>query len=150
MSIKKGAERYGFWLFLPVMSRIFFISVLCLFSTTFLRAQTASDSLQEGVDADSRVKVVVDKQIEVNSKTKETGYRVQIYFGADKVAANSMKAKFLANYADDAHAYEVYDVPNFKIRVGDFRTRLEAYAFLKEIKTEFPSAFIVESEIETD
>ncbi|MBO4593599.1 MAG: hypothetical protein J5678_05350, partial [Bacteroidaceae bacterium] len=31
-------------------------------------------------------------------------------------------------------AYIVYDEPNFKVKVGDFRTRLEAYAFLQEIK----------------
>ncbi|HTL81608.1 MAG TPA: SPOR domain-containing protein [Bacteroidia bacterium] len=130
------------------MLRLFFIFLVSLFSTAFLNAQTAADSLQKDVDADSRVKVVMDKQIEVNSKGKEEGYRVQIYFGADKVKANAMKAQFLARYADDAHAYEIYEVPNFKIRVGDFHTKLEAYAFLKEIKAEFPSAFIVESEID--
>ena len=31
-------------------------------------------------------------------------------------------------------AYIVFDDPNFKVKVGDFRTRLEAYAFLQQIK----------------
>jgi hypothetical protein len=32
--------------------------------------------------------------------------------------------------------------------VGDFRTKLEAYKFLKEISIEFPGSFIVQDEIE--
>ena len=58
-----------------------------------------------------------------------------------------MKAKFLSQFPDVA-AYEKYDQPNFNIRVGDFRTKLEAYRLLKELQQEFPSAFIVQDEIE--
>ncbi|MBI3510380.1 MAG: SPOR domain-containing protein [Bacteroidetes bacterium] len=126
---------------------IFFLAILLPFA---VNGQTASDSLQKGVDIDPKSKVVVDKQIEINSKSKEKGYRVQIYFGADKAKANEEKAKFLGQYDKDIHAYEIYEAPNFKIRVGDFRTKLEAYAFLKKIKNEFPSAFIVESDIEEE
>ena len=129
------------------MRHLFFIAVFLL-SVNGLYSQTSADSLQAGVDADPRVKVLVAKHITVNSKGKEKGYRVQIYFGADKAKANDVKAKFLAAYADEAHAYEIYDAPNFKIHVGDFRTRIEAYRFLRKIRGEFPSAFIVESGIE--
>jgi hypothetical protein len=45
-------------------------------------------------------------------------------------------------------AYEKYDQPNFNIRVGNFRTKLEAYKFLKQVQPEFPTAFIVQDEIE--
>lgn len=113
-----------------------------------LHGQTASDSLQKGVDADPRLKVLLEKHTAINEKVKKKGYRVQIYFGADKAKAKEAKAKFLGRYADKAHAYEIYEVPNFKIRVGDFRNRMDAYRFLKEIKNEFSTAFIVESEIE--
>ena len=115
-----------------------------------LRAQTSADSLQQKVEADPRLRTFVTKHIAINEKTKEKGYRVQIYFGADKAKAKDMKSRFLTMYGTDAHAYEIYEVPNFKIRVGDFRTRLEAYRFLKEIKGEFPTAFIVESDVEIE
>ena len=36
-----------------------------------------------------------------------------------------------------------YASPNFKVTVGNFRTRLDAEAFLRRIKGDFPDAFIV-------
>jgi hypothetical protein len=127
-----------------ILSLIFFF-VLGHFCLT---AQTATDSIQKGVVADPRLQTLVTKHVEVNAHAKEKGYRVQIYFGADKAKANEIKAKFLNRYSGDIKAHEIYDLPNFKIRVGDFRSRMDAYRFLKKIKSEFPSAFIVESEIE--
>ncbi|MGL4596946.1 MAG: SPOR domain-containing protein [Bacteroidia bacterium] len=127
---------------------LLFISVLMVVPAT---AQTAaSDSLQRGVDADARTTELVNKHAEINAKGKTKGYRVQIYFGVDNAKAKEVKSKFLSSYGTDAHGYVVYDLPNFKVRVGDFRTRMEAYRFLKKIKADFPSAFIVESEIELE
>jgi hypothetical protein len=126
-----------------------FLFLVLIFAGSFsLRAQTAADTMQKGVDADPRLHTLVTKHTEVNAQGKGKGYRVQIYFGADKAKANEMKARFLAEYPSKIHAYELYDVPNFKIRVGDFRTRMDAYRFLKKIRAEFPQSFIVESEIE--
>lgn len=130
------------------MKRPLFLFFLLIAGGLGLSAQTASDSIQKGVNADPRLQTLVSKHEEVNASGKERGYRVQIYFGGDKAKANEMKSKFLARYAGDMKAYEVYEVPHFKIRVGNFRTRLEAYAFLKKIRIEFPSAYIVDSEIE--
>lgn len=130
------------------MARLIFTFFLVCFGTLFLRAQTPADTIQKDVSADPRLQTLVKKHTEVREKVNRKGYRVQIYFGADKTKAKEMKARFLGRYSDKVRAYEIYEVPNFKIRVGDFRTRLEAYRFLKEIKSEFPTAFIVESEIE--
>lgn len=111
-------------------------------------AQTSADSLQTGVNADPRLKVLVSKHKEVLKEGLSPGFRVQIYFGSDKTKAKEVKSKFLSTYASESHAYEIYDLPNFKIRVGDFRTRLEAYRFLKKIRADFPASFIVACPIE--
>ena len=121
-------------------------SLLVTFLT--INAQTSADTLQTGVHADPRLKVLVAKHGEVLKKGQVQGFRVQIYFGSDKAKAREVKSRFLATYASEAHAYEIYEVPNFKIRVGDFRTRLEAYRFLKKIRADFPASFIVASEVE--
>lgn len=130
-----------------MISRLFLIFLLML---TFVagKAQTSADSLQTGVHGDPRLKVLVSKHNEVLKKGQAQGFRVQIYFGSDKTKAREVKSRFLATYASEAHAYEIYEVPNFKIRVGDFRTRLEAYRFLKKIRADFPASFIVACEIE--
>ncbi len=130
------------------MNRVFLLFLLVFALNNYVFGQTASDSLQKGVTADPRLQTLLSKHEEINTHGKEKGYRVQIYFGGDKTKANEFKARFLGRYSSEVIAYEVYDVPNFKIRVGDFRTKMDAYRFLKKIKSEFPSAFIVESEIE--
>lgn len=111
-----------------------------------LSAQTA-DTGKISMVQDHKIDDLVTKHIEINSKTPIKGYRVKIHFGADKNKAKEVKAKFLSQFPDVA-AYEKYDQPNFNIRVGDFRTKLEAYRLLKELQQEFPSAFIVQDEIE--
>ena len=96
---------------------------------------------------ENKVKELLNKHVEINSKAPIKGYRVKIHFGTDKNIAREIKGNFMAKFPD-VPAYEKYDQPNFNIRVGDFRTKLEAYKFLKEVQTDFPSAFLVQDEIE--
>ena len=93
------------------------------------------------------IKELMQKQDEINSKTSIKGYRIKIHFGSDKTKAKEIRSKFLSKFSN-IPAYEKYDQPNFNIRVGDFRTKLEAYKVLIEIQTEFSGAFIVQDEIE--
>jgi SPOR domain len=109
-----------------------------------------SQSLDTGkveIVQDIKVKELLDKHIEINSKAVINGYRIKIHFGADKNEAYEIKRKFSEKFPD-VPAYAKYDQPNFNIRVGDFRTKLEAYKFLKEVQVEFPSAFLVQDDIE--
>ncbi|MCK6650490.1 MAG: SPOR domain-containing protein [Bacteroidia bacterium] len=96
---------------------------------------------------DYKIKELQVKHIEVNAKSSIDGYRIKIHFGSDKTKAKEIKGKFIAKFPL-IPAYEKYDQPNFNIRVGNFRTKLDAYKALKEIQPEFPSSFIVQDEIE--
>jgi hypothetical protein len=96
---------------------------------------------------DSLVKVLLHRHIELNKAQRTMpGYRVQVYFGANRTEAIGAKTDFLHVYPD-AGAYMTYQQPNFKIRVGDFKTRLEALKFLKEIQGLYPAAFIVKDDV---
>lgn len=121
---------------------------VCVFCCKITFAQTSSDSLAI-VYSDPKIKTVIDKKLEVNKRTngKTPGYRVQIHFGSDRNEAKEIKTKFLQQYPD-VPAYEPYEPPNFKVRVGDFKTKLDAHKFLKEINDDFPNAFIVEDKVE--
>ncbi len=84
-----------------------------------------------------------------NCEALINGYRVQIYFDSgnqSKKKANDVKTQFLAK-KPDVPCYLVYQAPNFKVRVGDFRSRYEAYKLYREIRNDFPSAYIVKDEI---
>src|ERR1035437_38787 len=114
----------------------------------------SSDSLKifavdSNIILDKRVNELVLKHVLINEarKGKMKGYRVQIHFGQEKAKALDIKSKFMAQHKDVA-SYLDYQQPYFKIRVGDFRTKLEAYKLLQEISGEFSGSFIVSDDIE--
>jgi SPOR domain len=113
----------------------------------FSFSQSANDTGKVQIIQDQKISELLNKHIEINSKAPIKGYRVKIHFGSDKNQAYEVKKKFLEKFPD-VPAYAKYDQPNFNIRVGDFRTKLEAYKFLKEAQVDFPSAFLVQDEIE--
>ncbi|NSW44608.1 MAG: SPOR domain-containing protein [Bacteroidales bacterium] len=90
---------------------------------------------------------IISKHISINQKAKGIpGYRVQVYFtsGTDaKNQINKMKTE-LRNSFPEYDCYIIYEEPFFKLRMGDFRTKIEAYKLFCKIKDVYPSAFIVE------
>lgn len=73
------------------------------------------------------------------------GYRVQLVFG-ERATINQAKAKFYSKYSS-IPVYESWLSPNFRLRVGDFLTRMQAEAFKREIQEFFPGAYIVNDKI---
>jgi hypothetical protein len=53
------------------------------------------------------------------------GYRVQIYSGSNRIDANKVKSDFLETYLGEKIYFE-YKQPYYKVRVGNYRTKLEA------------------------
>ncbi len=74
------------------------------------------------------------------------GYRVQIYFGERNEAQNA-RVEFLRKYPEMG-AYVSYLAPNFRLRVGDFRTRIESEKFKNSVTREYPGSYIVKDQIE--
>ncbi len=129
------------------MNRLFLL-VFFLHCISFVQAQkSTADTGKIELIQDNKVRELLNKHIEINSKAPIEGYRIKIHFGPDKNKAKDIKAKFISLFSD-MPAYEKYDQPNFNIRVGDFRTKLEAYKFLKEVQVEFPSSFLIQDNIE--
>lgn len=96
---------------------------------------------------DSKIEGWIGKHIEINQKAKGfPGYRVQVYFGSGsdaKSIANKIRSE-LNNQYKDWSSYLSYEAPYFKVRIGDFRNRNEAYKAFKIIQSNYPGAFIVE------
>jgi len=129
-----------------ILRIIFLVTVITMSADSFGQSAPA-DSSNIVIVQEHKIDELLSKHIEVNAKQKLKGYRVKIHFGSDKMKAREVKAKFISRFPD-IKAYEKYDQPNFNIRVGDFRTKLDAYRFLKEVQSEFQSAFIVQDDIE--
>lgn len=110
------------------------------------------------VEKDPLIDSLIAKRIELN-KAKPTitnpvgativssmGYRVQIYYGSDRKEVFSEQAKFKATYPK-LNTYITYKEPNYYLRVGDYRTRLEAQKFLNELRPSYPTLFIFREKI---
>ncbi|MDB5129248.1 MAG: hypothetical protein JWQ85_3480 [Mucilaginibacter sp.] len=74
------------------------------------------------------------------------GYRVQIYSGSSRSAAFNAQGKFNKEFPE-MRTYIIYREPNFKVRAGDFRSRIEAERMKEELKSLFPAMFIVSEKI---
>lgn len=98
---------------------------------------------------------IVDKMLEwhiENNKIRNNieGFRVEIFFSSNidaKEKALKKKMEFLSVYPENT-VHIKYISPNFRVRVGDFRTKNEALKLYKEIKDNYPVAFIVADEID--
>lgn len=103
------------------------------------------------VTQDSRIDKMLSWHIENNKiKNKIDGYRVEIFFSSDldaKVEALNIKEEFLEIYPN-YNVHVKYISPNFRVRVGDFRTKNEALKLYKEIKDTYRVAFIVSDAID--
>ncbi|AMS28052.1 hypothetical protein AEM51_03430 [Bacteroidetes bacterium UKL13-3] len=103
---------------------------------TFVRVQT-----------DSRLDSLVEKNIETNKSANGIqGYRVQIFFGSERKQAQDAKTKLLQLMPDE-EVYLIYQQPYFKVRVGDYRTKMEAEAVYRKLLHEFDKLFIVPDKI---
>lgn len=81
----------------------------------------------------------------VSRQTGIQGYRVHIYMDSgNRARLNTQRAQseFERKYPG-VQAYIVYDEPYFKLRAGDFRTRLDARRFLEKIRKDYSAAYIV-------
>lgn len=71
-----------------------------------------------------------------------TGYRIQLFFDIDKKAVDEARLKFIGKYPK-VDTYLIYNAPNYFLKVGNFRTQMEAEKIKKSIDNDFPTNFIV-------
>ena len=125
-----------------MMKKIGFALMLVLFcSVTFAQVHYSVDPKVQQIQSD---------YIKAWEKVdKIDGYRIQItaYSGNNsRNRAEAERAAFKANFPGIS-VYLSYSEPYFKIRVGNYLTRLEAYKDLKRIQPTYPNAYIVPEKI---
>ncbi len=135
------------------------LSFLFLISSTLLFAQDSTNTTfsKNGdvvIYGDEHVNDLLKKHVAINKKKCPhlvKGYRVQIYSSAgngSREKATQDQIRFLSNYSS-VNAYSIWEQPNWKVRVGDCRTRFEAEKLKKEIQANFPNCFVVVDYIDT-
>ncbi|MEO7176448.1 MAG: SPOR domain-containing protein [Saprospiraceae bacterium] len=94
------------------------------------------------------VRAMLERFVQVNqTHMKLKGYRVQLIFTNDRRVMESEKRKFEHKYEGQKTVWSFND-PYFQLRTGAFANRVEADQFLSTLKHEYPSAFVIEDEIQ--
>jgi hypothetical protein len=93
----------------------------------------------------AQVNVVKDNRIDervINKAQKQIlGYRVQICFDSDKNLVDQVRTKFINQYPK-IDTYITFDAPNFNLKVGDFRTQIEAEKLKEKIIADYTITII--------
>lgn len=96
---------------------------------------------------DERIDLLIEDYIK---NKKSSGYRIQIFSSSNnRWEAVKARSEFLKKYPEEK-SYLIYQAPNYKVRIGDYISRLNAYERLELIKIDFPSAFIVVDDVEPE
>jgi len=106
------------------------------------------------VHRDPRVDLLIRKQMEINEETTRDsrrtmpGFRIQVMNSPDRNKVFAAKTKIYQQFPD-VKPYLLYQPPNYKLRVGNFRTQEEAEEFQKQLSALFPSGlYIIRDTIE--
>ena len=99
----------------------------------------------------NEIKTLTEQHISSNKNMegKQKGYRVQIFFDSgnnSRIQATNVRNEFASHYPKIS-TYIIFKEPNFRVRVGDFRTRSDARGFQQSISDIYPQSFVVKDEI---
>lgn len=127
-----------------IMYKILFVALLFIARPGL--AQTDSGSVI--VMKDPRVDSLVQKQIEINDLTTRDarrnvpGFRIQVINSPDRNKVYAAKVKIYEQYPD-LKPYLLYQAPNYKLKVGNFKTQEEAELAMQQLSRLFPSGLYV-------
>lgn len=129
------------------MRKLFLIGLLFFVAHTVVAQQ---DTIKKGsvtINAPDKVDAFLEKRKQ--EKLQDSlikGYRIQIVITDKRADAKKAKEKF-TNMFPKCSAYLMFDSPHFKVRVGDFKTKIEAQALLFKLIEEYPTLFLIEDKI---
>ncbi|MCZ2355410.1 MAG: SPOR domain-containing protein [Bacteroidia bacterium] len=110
--------------------------------------KTEEKKIQSKVEGNFEINRLLRLHIENNAKIRlVNGFRIQIYSGSNQKESAQVRLEFLEKFPG-VPVYNLYERPYFKVRAGEFVSRLEVEAFLKSVKQYFPGSFIVPDKVE--
>ena len=119
--------------------------LLIIILTVFAFGGFAQNKGSLHVNQDSRVERLMKRQRDVYAVSNTmSGFRVQIFMeiGTEAVDHAEVVKKNFTESFPELPIYLSYEQPYYRLRVGDFRNRIEAEKYLRLIKPQFNLAFV--------
>lgn len=122
------------------MKNIVIICIICFIGSCSIAQYNDVEIIK-----DPRIDVLVLKKGEIippATVPQITGYRIQLFFDTEKKAVDDARTKFISMFPK-VDTYVTYVAPNYFLKVGNFRTHLEAEKVKVSVDRDFPTNFIV-------
>ena len=113
------------------------LNIFCIFiyAITYSQADDYNIKNTKKFDSILNIKKKIDKE-----EFKKSFFSIQVFSGNFK-DADSITKFVTEKYSNDS-TYFYFETPNYKVRIGKFKSKIRAEKKLKLIKKEFKSAFI--------
>ena len=98
---------------------------------------------------DSRIDALVRSQSTIvppATMPQITGYRLQLFFDSNKSAVDDARSRFISMFPK-VDTYVEFTAPHYFLKVGDFRTQLEAEKVKAACDKQFPTSFVVKEQV---
>lgn len=151
------------------MKRLLIIAILALLPCAVLRAQeyridngsTQVDSALVGrsimsvlgsgvkVNQSPAMRSAFESYVSNNAAKKMSGFRIRVFYDNGQSARGRSEAisrTISINYPGIG-VYRTFESPNYKVCVGDFRTKDEALKVFHSLKASYPTAIILKDTI---
>jgi hypothetical protein len=101
------------------------------------------------VSQSQAVRQALQSHIRNNAAKTLTGYRIRVFYDSAPTARQRSEAIAAAcrGQFPDTGVYRTFESPNYKVTVGDFRTKDEALRIFNALKRSYPTAFIIKETI---
>ena len=101
------------------------------------------------VNQSPSMRAAFDRYLAGNAAKKMSGYRIRVYFDNGQSARNRSEAiaRSISYSFPGIGVYRTFASPNFKVSVGDFRTKDEALKVYQALKATYPTALILKETI---
>ena len=101
------------------------------------------------IESSAHVDEMVAQKKDYNKNLKTfQGYKIQIYYGSEK-ECYEVKDEFSSLFQDIPTSI-VFSTPQWKLQIGNYRTRLEADNAMVAIKKEYPAAIVLATAIDIE
>lgn len=99
-------------------------------------------------DVTSKLNTLLDTAAAYSRSTVNyiDGFTIQVYGGDDRSMAKDYRFKLIRNFPE-TNPRTVFEQPNYKVRVGQYYTRLEAQHLYTAVKKVFRRAIIIPTRI---
>jgi hypothetical protein len=132
---------------MPQLSNFKLMITLLLLGFGQIMSYGQTDEGQIRIETSAHIDEMIAQKKEYNKGIdKHQGFKIQIYYGSEK-RCYEVKEEFSMLFSDIKTSI-IFSTPQWKLQVGNYRTRLEADNAIVKIKKEYLSAIVLATAID--